>query len=166
MRKLLLLFTVIFAIVGTAYSQDFLGKSKEQVKKEMQENKGKGKTNDIKSFGYEGYMYSSYPYSADILFVVFNNKGICFLENLITSDKKFADTLLYNYCNKDDYKVYHINPSANKEHEFVNGKTTIELVVESNNPTMINATYNFHFFNSEYKQDVINYFDKKYSKRQ
>ena len=131
----------------------------------MQENKGKGKISDIKSFGYEGYMYSSYPYSADILFVVFNNKGTCFLENLITSDKRFADNLLYNYCNNDNYKVYQINPSVNKEHEFINGKTTIELVVESNNPTMINATYNFHFFNSKYKQDVINYLEKKYSKK-
>ena len=40
----------------------------------------------------------------------------------------------------------------------------MELVVESNNPAMINARYDFYIFNSEYKQDVINYFEKRFSK--
>lgn len=163
MTKLLLVFIVLFTLIGTANSQEFLGKNKVLVKKEMQKNKGNGKTNDIKSFGYEAYMYSSYPYNSDILYVVFNNKGICFLECIMT-DKKMADNLLFNYCNKDNYKVYQINPSVNKEHEFITEKTTVELVVESNNPAMVNARYILYSFNSDYKQDVINYFEKRYSK--
>ena len=163
MKKLLLIFIVLFTLIGSIDSQEFLGKNKALVKKEMQKNKGNGKTNDIKSFGYEAYMYSSYPYNSDILYVVFNNKGICFLECIIT-DKKMADNLLLNYCNEDIYKVYQINPSVNKEHEFITGKTTVELVVESNNPAMINARYYLYSFNSEYKQDVLNYFEKRFSK--
>ena len=76
MKKLLLIFIVLFTLIGSIDSQEFLGKNKALVKKEMQKNKGNGKTNDIKSFGYEAYMYSSYPYNSDILYVVFNNKGI------------------------------------------------------------------------------------------
>lgn len=163
MKKLLLIFIVLFTLIGSIDSQEFLGKNKALVKKEMQKNKGNGKTNDIKSFGYEAYMYSSYPYNSDILYVVFNNKGICFLECIIT-DKKMADNLLLNYCNEDIYMVYQINPSVNKEHEFITGKTTVELVVESNNPAMINARYYLYSFNSEYKQDVLNYFEKRFSK--
>lgn len=147
MKKLLLIFIVLFTLIGSIDSQEFLGKNKALVKKEMQKNKGNGKTNDIKSFGYEAYMYSSYPYNSDILYVVFNNKGICFLECIIT-DKKMADNLLLNYCNEDIYKVYQINPSVNKEHEFITGKTTVELVVESNNPAMINARYYLYSLNS------------------
>lgn len=163
MKKILLTLIVFCALIETTYSQDFLGKNKVLVKKEMQKNKGNGKVNDIKSFGYEACMYTSYPYNSDILYTVFNNKGVCFLECIIT-DKKFADKLLYHYCNKDNFKVYQINPSVNKEHEFIAGKTTVELVVVSNDPTMINASYNFYFFNSNNKQDVLNYFEKKFSK--
>lgn len=80
MKKILLTLIVFCALIETTYSQDFLGKNKVLVKKEMQKNKGNGKVNDIKSFGYEACMYTSYPYNSDILYTVFNNKGVCFLE--------------------------------------------------------------------------------------
>ena len=96
-------------------------------------------------------MYVS-PNLRDMVIVIFNNKGICFLECLVTKDKKFIDSLLYNYCNDDNYKVYQINPSVNKKHEFIEGKTTMELVVESNNPAMVNAMYHLYSFNSKYNK--------------
>lgn len=161
MKKLLLILLVFIVSIETIYSQDFLGKNKVEVKAKFSEGAGNG--DFIKSFGYEGYMYVS-PNLRDMVIVIFNNKGICFLECLVTKDKKFINSLLYNYCNDDNYKVYQINPSVNKKHEFIEGKTTMELVVESNNPAMVNAMYHLYSFNSKYKQDVIDYFDKKYNK--
>ena len=45
MKKLLLIFIVLFTLIGSIDSQEFLGKNKALVKKEMQKNKGNGKTN-------------------------------------------------------------------------------------------------------------------------
>lgn len=160
MKKLLLILFVFIASIETIYSQEFLGKNKAEVKVKFLERIGNGEF--TKSFGYDAYLYISYLKDIDI--IIFNNKGICFLECHITKDKKFADVILYNFCNSDKCKVYQINPNVNKEHEFVEGKITMELVVESNNPAMINARYDFYIFNSEYKQDVINYFEKRFSK--
>lgn len=160
MKKLLLIFIVLFTLIGSINSQEFLGKNKAEVKAKFLERIGNGEF--TKSFGYDAYVYISYLKDMDI--VIFNSKGICFLECHITKDKKFVDVILYNFCNSDKCKVYQINPSVNKKHEFIEGKTTMELVVESNNPAMINARYDFYIFNSEYKQDVLNYFEKRFSK--
>ena len=99
MKKLLLIILVFIVSIETIYSQDFLGKNKVEVKAKFSEGAGNG--DFIKSFGYEGYMYVS-PNLRDMVIVIFNNKGICFLECLVTKDKKFIDSLLYNYCNDDN----------------------------------------------------------------
>lgn len=164
MQKLSLMLFIFILFVEVGYSQNYLGKNKVDVKKEFFKKQGNGRVSDIKSFGYAGYLYSSFPKSSDIIFAIFNNKGICFLECMVTHDKNFIDNILSYYSNQDNYKVYQINPNVSKEHEFVDEKTSVELVVESNNPMMINATYNLFMFKSAHKQDVVNYFDKKYAK--
>lgn len=162
MRKLLCIVFVFAMSIGLINAQNCLGKNKVQAKKEVYSKLAPKIFTPIKSFGYDGYSYSSN--FRDSFFLFFNDNGICFLECLITNDKKFIDNALFYYCNNDNYEVYQSNPTVNKEHKFIEGIISLELVVEANNPAMINTTYNLWSFKSEYKQDVINYFEKKYSK--
>lgn len=150
MKKLLLVLFVSAIFMGNIYSQSFIGKNKTQAKKELLT--GGGRVSDIKSCGYDGYIHRG---SRNMYGVLFNEKGICFLEMLFEFNESFANVALQVMCRSDNNHVYRIIPSISKRHEFIEGKTTIELVVEPN-------AWLFYIFQPKFKQDVLNYFEKKY----
>ncbi|MCW4117303.1 hypothetical protein ONT17_00750 [Prevotella copri] len=139
----------------------FLGKSKLSVKKEM--NAATGLATKIKSGGYECLAYQSRS-SSSMFFAVFNDKGICFLDGIITDNRDFLDMFLMKCVNDESntYKVNSMDPEKNRFHEFIDGKTTIELYASVNKLGM--ASYTLYSFNSNYKKDVESYFEKKYAK--
>lgn len=168
MRKLLCVVCVFIMSIGFVFAQDILGKTKEEAKKIVSErispssfSKEVGTTPTL---GYDKWMYSSPKPKSPLFYCYFNSKGICFLECVMTNDKKYIDNSLYYYCNLDDYKVYQIDPDINKEHEFIKSKTTIELVVKPNNALGGNIYY-LWIFDSENKDDVQQFFEKYYSKK-
>lgn len=60
------------------------------------------------------------------------------------------------------YKVNSMDPEKNRFHEFIDGKTTIELYASVNKLGM--ASYTLYSFNSNYKKDVESYFEKNMRK--
>lgn len=152
MKKLLWVLIILIMSTGITYAQGFLGKNKTQAKKELLT--GGGRVSDIKSFGYDGYIHIT-PKSVNMYGVLFNKKGICFLEFLTKSNGLVVDQIISHLCNNSSNHVYRIDPNISKEHEFIEGKTTIELVVEPD-------VWCFYIFQSKYKQDVLDYFEKRY----
>lgn len=160
-KYLLLILLLLDSFFVFSQGIGFLGKSKLSVKKEM--NAATGLATKIKSGGYEGLAYLSRS-SSVMFFAVFNNKGICFLDGIITENKYLVDVFLMHLVNdeKKSYKVYAMDPEKNRFHEFIDGKTTIELYASVNK--LGKASYTLYSFNSNYKKDVESYFEKKYAK--
>lgn len=160
-KYLLLILLLLDSFFVFSQGIGFLGKSKLSVKKEM--NAATGLATKIKSGGYEGLAYQSRS-SSGMFFAVFNNKGICFLDGIIIENKDLVDVFLMHFVNdeKKSYKVYAMDPEKNRFHEFIDGKTTIELYASVNK--LGKASYTLYSFNSNYKKDVESYFEKKYAK--
>lgn len=154
MKKLLLVLFVSAIFVGNIYSQSFIGKNKTQAKKELLT--GGGRVSDIKSFGYDGYV-CVWLKSATMYGVLFNKQGICFLEFATENNRFVVDKKISHLCGNNSNHVYRIDPNISKEHEFIEGKTTIEVVVEP-------SIWCFYIFQPKYKQDVLDYFEKRYEK--
>lgn len=104
------------------------------------------------------------PFFFLYVFAVFNDKGICFLDGIITVNRDFLDMFLMKCVNSESntYKVNSMDPEKNRFHEFIDGKTTIELYASVNK--LGKASYTLYSFNSNYKKDVESYFEKNMRK--
>lgn len=64
------------------------------------------------------------PFFFLYVFAVFNDKGICFLDGIITVNRDFLDMFLMKCVNSESntYKVNSMDPEKNRFHEFIDGK--------------------------------------------
>lgn len=162
MKKLLWMFIFMMSI-GTTYSQDLLGKTKAQAKIVVSKKIAPKSFEEVGTtpiLGYDKWWYSSK--SDPQFFCYFNNKGICFLECMVTKDVNLAKLALAYHKTQSNFYIYsNDNPLIQKQ-QFVEGKTSIE-VIGKNNPQLGNTFY-FWFFKPEYKLEVLKFFDKYYRK--
>lgn len=147
---LLVLIVSVFGF-GSVYGQGFLSKTKAQVKTEI--------PNDVATSPINGYDKYWWGNAGKEFYTYFNSKGICFLEKIILSNPGIAQMEIDRRSKDSKYHCYY--PQNNNSHEFVQGKISLEVIIKRNSFTGQNEYY-LWYYKSEYKQDVLQFFEKYY----
>ena len=151
--------------VGFIHAQDLLGKTKAQAKVMVSKkiaprsfSEGVGTTPTL---GYDKWWYASKVDPQYLCY--FDNKGVCFLECVMTKDFEFVKLALGYYKNHTNFYIYgNDNPEITNGHKFIEGKTSIE-VTANDNPLLKDRTFYIWSFKLEHKQEVLRFFNKYYS---
>lgn len=162
MRKLLWMFIFIMS-VGFTYAQDLVGKTKTQAKivvsKRIAPRNFSESVGTTPALGYDKWWYSSSKADPSY-FCYFDNKGICFLECVMTKDLSFLKSAIDYYKTQSNYNIYgNDNPEITKTHQFIEGKISIEITAKKN---QLGNTFCLWSFKSEYKQETLKFFEKYY----
>lgn len=167
MRKLLCLFVLLLCVTVSSFSQKFLGKTKEQVKRELTKDFEPQKFSDCVGVREEGDEFTRFwwttPSSRNIHFYAyFNKSGVCILEQiaLYNANSELVDFFINFHKEKPDYYFYTYEKGQG-EHQFVSGKIMVELVTDY---TSFGTFHHFWFFNPSNKGDVLKYFNIYYEK--
>ena len=159
MRKLLFLGVLCVLAICNGYSQNYLGKSKEVVKREIIKSYG----DDIVVFQEKGYTCYWYTDANDRDYsrsAYFNKSGICIVEQWSTFDHGLGSRW-YAFIQSDS--KYYPYPSYNmNELMFEDGKITAKYMIKG---TALWKSYEVYFFRETERTDVKEFFDL-YSKKQ
>ncbi|MDP3442671.1 MAG: hypothetical protein Q8T08_07375 [Ignavibacteria bacterium] len=155
MKSLILLLLVITLSLVNSYAQNFLGKTKTQVKTDIL--KTTDNIADRPSNGYDRFWWGNKKIDC---YAYFNNKGLCFLEKTILN-YSYGKAALEIYLNNPMYHTYLRQDGLNNgPHEFVDGKITAEVFTQEN---YFNGTeYHFYFYKSQDKTEVEKFFIQYY----
>lgn len=162
MKKLLWVFIFIIS-AGFTYSQDLLEKTKAQAKivvsKRIAPRNFSEAVGTTPTLGYNKWWYSASKADPSY-FCYFNNKGIFFLECVMTKDLSFLKLAIEYYNTQSNYNVYgNDNPEMIKTHQFLEGKISIEITSKKNK---LGDIFCLWAFKSKHKQEIIDFFKKYY----
>ncbi|MCL2561852.1 MAG: hypothetical protein FWE10_05995 [Rikenellaceae bacterium] len=149
--------------IGNSYSQNYLGKTKAEVRagvtRQIAPKSFADEVSTSPTNGYDKYWWGS---RGTDYYTYFNGNGICFLEHAVITNSDFAEQSAAHYGNNSNYHCYvSQNPQNINSHEFRDGKTSLKVVVKKNSFTGRNE-YHFWFFKPEHRQDVLGFFEKYY----
>lgn len=170
MKKIAFILMLITVIgVRGAYAQDLLGKTKSQAKAVVTERIApKSFTDGVGTSPTNGYDKYWYHQGKTSFLCYFNSKGVCFLECVMTNELDVIKSMIQFYGpnsvagNHPKYHFYRCKtPGQANAHEFVNGKISVEVTTTYNQ--MMGEMGYFWFFKPEYKQDVLEFFNKYYN---
>ena len=159
MKKMMLAALMLLCVNEVCLSQligNYLGKTKDQIKKELV-NKGHNLKTDLDEFTTNGFLGYGLPGSM----VYFNDKGVCFLEYNCVFDRYKAEKMFNTYLyNKSSFYAYQCTGILMYD-ESSNDKINVRYCPNINSFV---SSYEFWAFKSK-DINSVNLFFSLYDKR-
>lgn len=162
MKKLFLVLIVSVFSLGIAHGQGFLGKTKSQVMSELVKKISRDDIATSKSNGYDYYWFGLPGNSIDH-YTYFNENGVCFLEKAVISSLSVTQVETNRRSEDPKFHCYFVvYPWENDAHEFVSGKTSLEVTITKNGMSG-GKNYHLWYFKPDHKQTILKFFEKYYN---